>query len=214
MSAENTKNTVEPAAEAPKNAPRANYLLQAWLVIFLSVLFGAILVWVQISLSGRIEANKKQATFEQIPALVPGASPEKTQELAITGTDGKPARVYQVFDETGTHIGWVFPGIGQGFGDAISLIVGLDSNAETLTGLYVLDQKETPGLGNFIQDEEFRSGFTGKNVSAPLTACAGEPVQPQQVKAVTGATISSKAVCDIVNTTVSKYRRAALAAKK
>ncbi len=208
------ENTTQSAAETSKNTKHANYLLQAWLVILFSALFGVILVTVQISLGAKIDANKKQATFAQIPALVSDADPSKTQELSIVGSDGKPARIYQVFDASGKHIGWVFPGNGQGFGDAITLIIGLNSEADTLTGLYVLDQKETPGLGNFIQSEDFCTQFNGKNVTSPLSASAGEPTDPQQVKAVTGATISSKAVCDIVNETVSKYRAAALAASR
>ena len=68
---------------------RPSYLLQAWLVIFLSALYAVILVSLQINLSGKIEANKKKKTFEQIPLLVEGADPAKTRELSIMGTDGK-----------------------------------------------------------------------------------------------------------------------------
>ncbi|MBQ9454114.1 MAG: FMN-binding protein [Thermoguttaceae bacterium] len=189
---------------------RPHYLLQAWLVIFLSALYAAILVYVQIQLGPQIEDNKTAATFAQIPVLVQGADPNKTEKVTITGTDGKAAVVYRVKNEQGEAIGWVFPGTGQGFSDTISLIIGLDSKIETLTGLYVLDQKETPGLGNFITGENFRGQFAGKNVYVPLAAKAGETTSPEEIRAVTGATISSKAVCDIVNATVAKYKNAAL----
>lgn len=206
--------TADTNSETPTRQKHPSYLLQAWLVIFLSVLYGAILVWVQMNFSGRIEANKKLATFEQIPALVEGADPAKTREIQIIAEDGKKTVVYQVFDASENHIGWVFPGSGQGFGDTISLIIGLNPAADTLTGLCVLEQKETPGLGNFIVEEDFRSGFNGKNVSslasAPLVATSGVPTAPNQVKAVTGATISSNAVCDIVNAAVSRCRVPAL----
>ena len=189
---------------------RPHYLIQAWLVIFLSVFYGAILVYVQIHLGPQIEKNNTAATFAQIPALVEGADASKTESVTITGTDGKPATVYRVKNENGEAIGWVFPGSGQGFGDTIQLIIGLDPKIETLTGLYVLDQKETPGLGNFITAENFRGQFAGKSVLVPLRAKAGEPTNPEEIRAVTGATISSTAVCDIVNATVAKYKEAAL----
>lgn len=211
---EMNENTSVSESELVAEEKRPNYLLQAWLVIFLSVLYGAILVWVQMSLSEKIEANKKNATFAQIPTLVKGAEPSKTQELAITGTDGKPARVYQVFNADGMHIGWVFPGLGQGFSDVISVIIGLDAEAKTITGLYVLDQKETPGLGNFIQDEPFRSQFVGKATMPPLAVVKSEPVAENEILALTGATISSKAVSDIVNSTVARYRDAAIEVAK
>lgn len=220
MSKSNTKIpnehgfAAEGKTELAEKERRPNYLVQAWLVLLLSVLYGALLVTVQMGLSEKIKANQKQATYAQIPTLVEGADASKTKEIRILGTNGKKIRVYQVFDASEKHIGWVFPGIGQGFADAISVIIGLDAQAETLTGLYVLDQKETPGLGNFITDEPFRSQFAGKSCLTPVSAIAGKPVNPQQVQAVTGATISSKAVCDIVNASVSCCREAALEAAK
>lgn len=208
----NPSESVDVAEIEPRKRP--SYLFQAWLVIFLSVFYAAILVTVQINLSPKIEENKKQAACSQIPALIEGAEPSKTREIEIQGADGKPARVFQVFDANEKHIGWVFPGVGQGFGDAISLIIGLDANAETITGLFVLDQKETPGLGNFIVDEPFRSQFAGKSAATPLVAKAGVPTAPHEIQALTGATISSKAVCDVVNDSIHKYRAAALAVAK
>ncbi|MDO4574314.1 MAG: FMN-binding protein [Planctomycetia bacterium] len=184
-----------------------HYLRQAWLVLFLSVLYAAILVFVDMSLSAKIADNKKQETYSQIPTLVPGAVSEKTVEHVVIGTDGKPARVLQAFDKEGVPVGWVFAGNGQGFADAVELIVGLDPKLEKLTGLYVLNQKETPGLGNYIVDEKFRSQFVGKSTLEPLLVTKAEPVG-NEIKALTGATISSQSVCDIINATILKYRDA------
>ena len=82
-----------------------------------------------------------------------------------------------------------------------------------LTGLYVLDQKETPGLGNKIIESDWRDQFTSKELGAPLTVVKRDPAPGSpEIRAVTGATISSEAVCSIVNRALTDEFRAALAA--
>lgn len=206
----------EQAESADVAAPQAGgYLREGWLILLLAVLYGGLLSWIQLTLGPIIAENKKQETYSQIPVLVAGADAAKTVEFTIDGADGKKKTVYQAFNAAGEHLGWVFPASGQGFADAIELLVGLDTNAEKITGIFVLDQKETPGLGNFIKDDlKFVEMFQGLSASQKLEAVtSGEPTG-NQIKALTGATISSQAVCDIVNTTVTNYRAAALAAAK
>jgi electron transport complex protein RnfG len=93
------------------------------------------------------------------------------------------------------------PASGQGFADRIELLVGLNTDLSTITGLYVLNQKETPGLGNLItSDELFLNQFAGKSTEEPLVAVKTDPVAgSNQIRALTGATISSESVADIVN---------------
>lgn len=187
-----------------------HYLRQAWLILFLAVFYGAILVGVQIGLSGRIAENKKQETYSQIPMLVPGADASQTVEFQVRGNGGRESRVYQARNASGEAIGWVFPGSGAGFADTIEILIGLDAEATQLTGLYVLNQKETPGLGNYITEIAFRDQFNGLASGEKFVAVAGKPEGINEIKAVTGATISSQSVCDIVNGTIAQYRQAAL----
>ncbi len=198
-----------------KAVPRqiGGYLREAWLILLLAVLYGGLLAWIQLTLGPVIAENKKRETYSQIPELVTGADAAKTVELTVKGTDGKLKTVYQAFSTAGKHLGWVFPASGRGFADTIEILIGLDVGAETITGVFVLDQKETPGLGNFIKDDpKFAEMFHGLSGAKKLeTVTSGIPAG-NQIKAITGATISSQAVCDIVNDAVTKYRDAALAA--
>jgi electron transport complex protein RnfG len=70
----------------------------------------------------------------------------------------------------------------------------------------VLDQKETPGLGDKIErDSAFGGQFAGR--VAPLRGVkdrAGKP--PSEVQTITGATISSRAVIRIINNAVARWR--------
>ncbi len=70
----------------------------------------------------------------------------------------------------------------------------------------MLDQKETPGLGDKIErDSSFRIQFAGK--LPPLAGVKGHPGgTPSEVQTITGATISSRAVIRIINDAVARWR--------
>ena len=175
---------------------KRDYLVQAWLVLTLATGFGAALAGVQVALSERIEENKLSEATYQVPRLVPGAaSGEQVQPV-------KGKTVFQAVDESGRHIGWVVKAAGQGFADRIELLIGLDAGARRITGLYVLDQKETPGLGDNIRKAGWLAQFEGKSARSPVTVTKGRPTG-NEVRTVSGATISSESVCEIVNRTVS-----------
>jgi electron transport complex protein RnfG len=178
---------------------KIKYLQQAWLVLSLAIVFGAGLSGVQIALSGKIQANIFAETMGQIPSLVPGA--EKGEEVQIEGRI-----VYRAIDTEGSCAGWVIPASGPGYADAINLLIGVDREARTITGLYVLGQKETPQLGNKITEAGFQDQFAGKRTSSPLSTTKIEPAGESEVLAITGATVSSRSVVQIVNETISELR--------
>ncbi len=180
-------------------------LAQAWLILLLAGLFGSSLAAVEIVLGPKIRENKRNETFGQVPRLVPGGSARKSREVVLGGI-----RAIRVLSEEGKHLGWVLPASGQGFADKIELLVGLDRRAGKITGLYVLDQKETPGLGDYIKDEgRFRKYFRGQPAAEPLRVVKRKPRPGSgEIKAITGATISSTSVCRIVNDAVREFRAA------
>ncbi|MGD9874288.1 MAG: FMN-binding protein [Kiritimatiellia bacterium] len=177
-----------------------NYLKQAWLVLVLAVCFGGALAGVEHSLSGRIKANKLADTLGQIPSLVPGAE-QGNQEMVA----GQLA--YRAVDGAGTPVGWVVPVTGQGFADKIELLLGLNADASQITGIYILDQKETPGLGNKIVEPEWRGQFANKSISPALVVVKRKAEKANEIEAVTGATISSESVAGIVNQAAAAFRQ-------
>lgn len=173
---------------------RGGYLGDAWLVLALSSLFAGALAGVQLAVAAKIEQSKLAETASQVPRLVPGA--DRGEPVTVDGQTVWRATA------GGRLVGWVLPAGGPGFADRLELLIGLDAGATRLTGLYVLEQKETPGLGNRITEESWRRQFADRP-AAPLRvtkATAGEG----EVQAVTGATISSESVCRIVNEAVAK----------
>jgi len=145
------------------------------------------------------------------------------------------AETFYVADKGGDRLGYVLPGITQGFKTFVKLMVSLDPKF-TVTGVAITESEEDPGLGAEIQQAFFRNQFVGKTVEMlktlkviknPLPTAyldALEPAKgkkagltPEQMKeirkkhvkddiyALTGATISSRAVTRGVKNTVRKF---------
>lgn len=195
---------------------KVDSLKQAWLVLLLAMAFGGILAGVQLAWGPKIEQNREDDARGQVAVLVPGAEAELTpegQDLLIE--DDRGARCYRIYRAMRTgpagkpeQVGWVLKAGGPGYADNIELLIGLDFEVETITGLYVLAQNETPGLGNKIKADKWRGQFTNKSARAALTAQKKGGVESESdIEAVSGATISSESVCKIVNTAVADFRR-------
>jgi Na+-translocating ferredoxin:NAD+ oxidoreductase subunit G len=205
---------------------KVKYISQAWLVLLLSLSFGGTLAAVDVWLAPRIEANKLAASLDMVPELVVGAdkpASEKYEPVSVTVGEGKFKTTYDAFwamSKDDKPLGWVIKASGQGFADKIELLIGVDSQVRNITGLRVLSQKETPGLGNKIEDvgtsekPAFLNQFErGLRADAPVGVTTADPEKgSNKIKAVTGATISSRAVSTIVNEALTPQLRAALAA--
>ena len=95
-----------------------------------------------------------------------------------------------------TFVGYCVEVSPNGFGGAISLMVGVDAGG-SVTGVVILDHSETPGLGARADSSEFLSQYIGK--SGAVTVNDGG----NAINAISGATITSKAVTSGVNTALT-----------
>ena len=115
-------------------------------------------------------------------------------------------KAYVGQDASGKRMGIAVVGEGPGFQEIMHLMIGFDPATGTLIGIKVLDQKETPDLGDKIEnDPSFMAQFVTR--IAPVVGVkgrAGSP--PNQVQTITGATISSRAVIKLVNATVARWQ--------
>jgi len=205
------EHAIENKPPAPGRRWQDTNLGQAWLVLALAILFGSALAAVQVSLSERIAANRQKETVSRIPELVWG--PAKAREIttgdtkirivpgtlqARSGINPVALKLFKVM-HAGQLAGWVIKARGQGYADKIDLLIGIDPEVNTLTGLFVLDQKETPGLGNKITGPQWRRQFQGRSTAQPLTVATGSSGTKTAIDAITGATISSRSGTRIVN---------------
>jgi Na+-transporting NADH:ubiquinone oxidoreductase subunit C len=94
---------------------------------------------------------------------------------------------------------------GAGLWGEITATVGFDKDLESFVGLEIIDQNETPGLGGRIGEAWFKEQFRGK--TPPLeTVPEGDPTDTNQFQAITGASYSTAAIQDIMNT-AQEYAR-------
>jgi Na+-transporting NADH:ubiquinone oxidoreductase subunit C len=137
---------------------------------------------------------KVPSTPEEISALFGQRVEQKT---------GKGGEFYLVRDEAGQPAGYVFLQSGPGLWGEITAAVGFDARLEKLTGVDFLKQAETPGLGARIGESWFREQFRGKR--GPFTTVGeGERDAENQFDAITGATLTSNFVKDLLNAAVGQ----------
>jgi len=153
--------------------------------------------------------NHAQALREAVFEVVPGS--ERMQRLVLEGEGdgahlvpaagvlGEEPSVYGAYDASGRFVGYAIPAEGPGFQDTIRLIYGFDPGTRRIVGMSVLESRETPGLGDRIyKDQHFVDQFNDLAVEPPVQLVKETPTSPNQVDAITGATISSTAVVNIV----------------
>jgi len=186
-----------------------DFLKQSALVLILAVGFGSTLALMYANTNPKYIANQEKATEEAIGKTVPGAAEAANlQTQKETLQDGR--EVYKVLDG-GKLLGWAYVAKGNGFGGNIKLLVGLNAKGEGLVGIYILEDVETPGFGHSINDESWLGKFRPRNgaplpLDKPLVVIKKTPKadNPYQIQAITGATISSKAVVNIINETAGE----------
>jgi len=94
-----------------------------------------------------------------------------------------------------------FESSASGFGGNIGVMVGFHLENNQLTGIGILSHKETPGLGARITEAGFTDSFKNK----PLTVSFKVKKDNGVIDAISGASISSKAVCLAVQKCVDLY---------
>jgi electron transport complex protein RnfG len=91
----------------------------------------------------------------------------------------------------------------KGYGGPIVLMVGVAPDG-TVFRLEVLAQNETPGLGNRIEEPDFRQQFAGKSLAAARWQVKKDGGDFDQLS---GATISSRAVVEALAAGLRTYHR-------
>jgi len=103
---------------------------------------------------------------------------------------------------SGALAGYVFVRDGAGLWGTITAVVGLDPALGSLTGVTFVKQNETPGLGARIAEDWFKKQFRGKAGPFSFVDEGTRSTSKQVFDAITGATITTRAVRDILNRTI------------
>ena len=150
------------------------------------VLAALVLFGLSAGLRGVAGANAEKVELAMMQALLPGS--ESFAEEPYTGEDANVRVVHK--GETG----FVIETTTRGYADDITMLVGVN-NAGEVTGVVVKEMHETFGLGaNALTDVDFLGQF--------LYGSGGAEVGTN-IDAITGATVTSKAVARCVNSAVA-----------
>ncbi|WP_297132328.1 RnfABCDGE type electron transport complex subunit G [Terrisporobacter sp.] len=151
-----------------------------------------------------IAERNEQANNEARQMVLPDAS---DFELLDPNDYGKNAEVEIVEVYKGLNgsdiAGYTIKALPKGYGGEIELMVGIKSDG-TISGVNIGNMTETPGLGAKAQEEDFYGQYAGKpatELSVIKSGSAGET----EIQAISGATITSKAVTSGVNAAVEVY---------
>jgi electron transport complex protein RnfG len=154
-----------------------------------------------------IRQQNEQAAIESRKAVLPDG--EQFNTVDISQYQNEYPGIVEVYEGRAgdTGVGYVFKIVSKGYGGDMELYVGISASEAKLTGITVVNHSETPGLGAKAADPEYLEQFIGKPVENPLNAVNGEPTKDEEVEAITGATITSKAIIEGINDAITLYNQ-------
>lgn len=184
---------------------------------------GLLLVSAFIYTRPLIESNRKEALQLAIFKVLPGCNnyatlvlqgnklvikEEEGKESGQSGKEDEALKIFAGFDASGTLIGFAIPASEPGFQDIIGAIYGYEASEKMIIGFEVLESKETPGLGDKIfKDADFKTNFNFLEVDPEIMAVKkGQKSNANEVEAITGATISSKAIVRMLNNSLEQWK--------
>ena len=146
------------------------------------LLAGGLLAVVNSLAQPRILAQAKEEEQRTLSEVLPQAD----RFEAVKAADKEEAIYYKAYDKDNKLIGLAFKAEGKGYSSTVETMAGMNLDGEIST-IKILSQNETPGLGSRVTENSFTGQFKNKNIP-----------DLSKVEAITGATISSKAVIDLV----------------
>ncbi len=211
--------TAAPQCHVPPPPPLEHKSTPAWRLLATLGIAGAAAGWLIVTVYNlTLPAVQRHAAEQEAGAVSEVLkAPARWDTLYLAGNALSKAppegvdkqvaeKAFVGFDAGGRRVGVAVTAAEPGFQEIITLMIGFDPATGTLTGYKVLDQQETPGLGQRIEtDTGFGHQFAGR--IAPLKGVkARSGADPSQVQTISGATISSRAVIRIINNAIAKWR--------
>ncbi|WP_457666731.1 RnfABCDGE type electron transport complex subunit G [Thiolapillus sp.] len=162
-----------------------------------------------------IAENQRVAIESAVNKVIPGSIIHR--EFILTNDGLKPPEkgidgqsIYAGYDADGKLLGVAARASAQGYGGMIYLLYGYDPQCQCIRGIKVLKMAETPGLGDkIIRDPAFQANFDELDarldpshmalLNPIVTVKHGNKKEAWEVDAISGATISSKAVGKALN---------------
>jgi H+/Na+-translocating ferredoxin:NAD+ oxidoreductase subunit G len=186
------------------------------------VVLGAITLCSGLSLGALNEVTYERAAnnvlrFKKIPAVVDiyratgqdvdearraALEEELLAEKRLVDIGGTDPLLFFVVKRNDQPIAVALEGIGQGFGGNVGVMVGVDLDSGGLAGVGITTMSETPGVGTRAREASFTKQFTGM----PGDTVFRVKKDGGAIDAITGATVTSRAVSAGVESAVETFR--------
>jgi Na+-translocating ferredoxin:NAD+ oxidoreductase subunit G len=203
-----------PPAKSAAAAQATSTLTLLRTLSVVSAICGLIIVVSYLATLERAKANRRLAAQRAVFKVLPNATSVK-EFLALPNGDIIPAgggdpppgaiRFYSAYDATGHFAGVAAEGAAKGYADMVRVMFGYSEHCHCIVGIGVVSMRETPGIGDrILTDKDFLANFKALDVQLKddLSALAndvkvvkhGAKTQAWQVDAISGATVTSRAV--------------------
>jgi len=158
-------------------------------------------------IAASIEANRQAAMKEILPLA------DKFSKADVKIKSGEKVSEVNIGLKGSEIIGYAIKVSPKGYGGPLEIMVGI-SNVGKVTGIKILAHTETPGLGANAPQPKFSDQYKNKSIKEKLEVVKITPSKENQIQAITGATITSKAVTLGVNDAIAFYNSSLKGAKK
>ena len=187
-------------------------ILKDALILFtITVLSGLILGGVHEFTKDRINNSSISADLEAYKTVFPDAAEfkadDKLTDALKKSNEELPSQNYgnvgldqalQAVDKSGTVLGYVITShSNDSYDGLVKILVGMNVD-KTIKGIEMLELNDTPGLGQRAEEPEFKGQFAGKSGES-LTVTKSGSAGDGEINAISGATITSRAVTNAVN---------------
>lgn len=195
----------------PKNGGLKDIIVTGLILLLIAGVAGVALGFVNAITKGPIAEQNKIAEDQAKLAAFPEAKqfepidPAKWQTL-LEGDEKEIVESVDMARDNGDALGYVIKVAPQGYGGPVETIVGITNDGK-LTGINIVNHAETPGLGAKAQEPAWQGQFKDKPAESPLNLVKNKKAGPNEVEALTGATITSTAVTDGVNAAINLYNK-------
>jgi electron transport complex protein RnfG len=190
-------------------------------IVGIGAMCALLIVTVYQTTADRIRENQERFLAAAVSQILPAA---QTTVAVVQTEDGRleeavetPALpVFMGYNADGELVGAVVTAQGMGYQDNIRVLYAYSFELDAIVGFKVLDSKETPGLGDKIEKEpHFLANFEKLDATLTLdgdallhpivTVKQGQKLQPWQLDGITGATITSEAIGNILNDSANTW---------
>ena len=166
-----------------KNSKFGYYLKLTLTLLLISAVVSGLLGLTNFITEDKIAEIKAQKTAASMREVLPA---DVYSQIEYTGAEALVTAVHQAGENA-----YVIEVTPSGFGGVITMVVGVDNG--TVTGVSIVSMAETSGLGDNASKADFRDQFIGGTGELAVNKDGGT------IDALTGATITSRAVTDGVN---------------